>query len=741
MKKILFSLLAALCLWPAAGARAQVTKADYARIDTIFNRSARIYNPAVVAHWIGDTHEFWYANHERAGDFYYIVNAKTGGRRAAFPQDKLAAALSRATSQEVDPMSLALTEVEFEDAGNVEFNFADSGWRYNIKKNLLTQKELKKSEREQWFWRNHFERDTARVTSPDGLWDAYARDNNIYLRDRRSGEEIALTTDGTRKQYYGSRVKWSPDSRKLAGVKIREAEPRKMALIESSPAGQVQPIVHWRDYPKPGDELDVNMPVLFDIASMAQIPLDTEAYANQYELEITAWHPSGKAFTFEFNQRGHQRFVVAEVDAQTGAIHHIIDERPETFFTHHARYRHDLKNGKEVVWISERDGWRHIYLFDRQTGDVIRQVTRGEWVVRDVDHVDEEGRVIYFKASGFNKGEDPYNIHYCRINFDGSGFADMTPENANHTVRFSKDRKYFVDVYSRPDLPWVSQIKRTSDASTVREIQRCDISDIVAEGWTMPEVFHTKGRDGKTDIWGNILRPTNFDPTKSYPVIELIYAGPHDSHVNKNFAPVNRMTDKLVNLGFIVVNIDGMGTFNRSKAFHDVCWKNLKDAGFPDRILWIKAAAEKYPAMDISKVGIFGRSAGGQNAMGALLFHNDFYKVAVALCGCHDNRVDKIGWNEQWMGYPVDESYAASSNVENAHLLKGKLLLMNGELDDNVDPVSSLQAANALIKAGKNFDQIYMPGGTHSLNGDFEWRRIHDFFVKHLLDQEPPEWE
>ena len=394
-----------------------------------------------------------------------------------------------------------------------------------------------------------------------------------------------------------------------------------------------------------------------------------------------------------------------------------------------------------MLWISERDGWRHLYLIDGTSGQVKRQVTKGEWVLRQVDYVDETNRVVYFTASGFNKGEDPYNLHYCRINLDGTGFTDMTPENGNHRVTFSADRSYFTDVYSRPDLPPVSQLKRTSDASVVAGLQRCDVSALQAEGWQMPEVFCAKGRDGQTDIWGNIYRPMHFDASKSYPVVEFIYAGPHDSHVDKDFKPAHHLVSQLVELGFIVVSIDGMGTSNRSKAFHDVCWKNLKDAGFPDRIAWMKAAGAKYKYMDLNRVGIYGWSAGGQNAMAALLFHNDFYKVAVALCGCHDNRMDKIWWNEQWMGYPIDVSYSTSSNVDNAYRLKGKLLLINGELDDNVDPASTLQVVSALMKANKNFEQLYLPGKTHSLGGPFEMHKMHDFFVKNLLGQEPPEWE
>jgi dipeptidyl aminopeptidase/acylaminoacyl peptidase len=274
----------------------------------------------------------------------------------------------------------------------------------------------------------------------------------------------------------------------------------------------------------------------------------------------------------------------------------------------------------------------------------------------------------------------------------------------------------------------------------VIELEKADISELLKTGWKMTEVFQSKARDGKTDIWGIIVRPSNFDPSKKYPVIEYIYAGPHSSHVPKNFRPYIGSMHAVAELGFILVQIDGLGTSNRSKAFHDVCWKDLKDAGFPDRIIWMKEAAKKYPYMDITRVGIFGTSAGGQNSAGAVLFHPDFYKVAVSSCGCHDNRMDKIWWNEQWMGWPVGPEYAASSNTENAYRLKGKLLLINGEMDANVDPASTVQFVNALIKANKDFDYLFVPGMGHSSGGDYGERRRRDYFVKHLLGVDPPDW-
>ena len=708
----LCSLLCLLTMaFGAESAASQVTRADYERADTILKCSDRVYSPAIHPEWIDSSHYFWYKNHEKEGDFYYLVNAESGKKQRAADKKGLAAFFSK-------------------------------------KQKKLAESLLKEEEKRPDRWRRREEAPVP-VVSPDKKWEAYVKDNNLYLspvRDEKEKdkpkEEIALTMDGTANlRYDGWSIIWSPDSRKLATVKVRDVQERRIPLIESSPSSQKQPILQWRNYAKPGDVLPVYLPVLFDVEARKQMALNVTPYENQFYLNLTGWREDSRAFTFEFNQRGHQRYVIGEVSAADGSIRHLVDEQTKTFIYYYNNYRYDLDDGKELLWISERDGWRHLYLIDGTSGQVKQQVTKGEWVVRQVDYVDETNRVVYFTASGFNKGEDPYNLHYCRINLDGTGFTDMTPENGNHRVTFSADRSYFTDVYSRPDLPPVSQLKRTSDASVVAGLQRCDVSALQAESWQMPEVFCAKGRDGQTDIWGNIYRPMHFDASKSYPVVEFIYAGPHDSHVDKDFKPAHHLVSKLVELGFIVVSIDGMGTSNRSKAFHDVCWKNLKDAGFPDRIAWMKAAGAKYKYMDLNRVGIYGWSAGGQNAMAALLFHNDFYKVAVALCGCHDNQMDKIWWNEQWMGYPIDASYSTSSNVDNAYRLKGKLLLINGELDDNVDPASTLQVVSALMKANKNFEQLYLPGKTHSLGGPFEMHKMHDFFVKNLLGQEPPEWE
>ena len=491
---------------------------------------------------------------------------------------------------------------------------------------------------------------------------------------------------------------------------------------------------------KPGDELAQKLPILYDLEKDRLSVFDAALIPNQFYLSDLSWRDDSRAFTFEYNKRGHQVYGVMQMDANNGTSSFLIQEQNKTFIDYSGKkYREDLADGKEIVWASERDGWNHLYLYDGITGKVKNQITKGNWVVRKVVHVDAEKRTVIFEGSGVNAAEDPYLVHYYAIGLDGKGLKLLTEENANHQAFFNKDYSQFVDTYSRVDQPPIS-VLRDKNGRLIMELEKTNSSLLEAAGWRAPEVFKARGRDGATDIWGIIIRPTNFDPAKSYPVIEYIYAGPHSSFVPKSFYSNPSGMYELAELGFIVVQIDGMGTSNRSKAFHDVCWKNLKDAGFPDRIAWMQAASKQYKYMDIGRVGIYGTSAGGQSSTGALLFHPEFYKVGVSSCGCHDNRMDKIWWNEQWMGWPVGPEYAASSNIENAAKLEGNLLLIVGELDDNVDPSSTFQLVDALIKARKNHDFIMVPGMGHSSGGDYGERKRRDYFVKHLLGVDPPAW-
>jgi dipeptidyl aminopeptidase/acylaminoacyl peptidase len=538
-------------------------------------------------------------------------------------------------------------------------------------------------------------------------------------------------------------LEWAPDSQGLAAWRIRPGERKEVYLIETSPPGGGRAVLHRRPYALPGDKLTTWELSVFDIANRKQVKPEVDRFDHEWEPPRIRWRRDGRHFTYEKEDRGHQRFRIIEVDSRSGARRNLLDEKTETFlWTAHTenlniRYVNWLEKTDEMIYVSERDGWRHLYLVDTREGAIKNQITKGEYVVRGLDRIDEENRQIWFRASGRDPGQNPYFIHYYRVNFDGTGLLPLTEANGNHSAQFSPDQKYLIDTYSRVEMPPVHELRRASDGTLVCQFEQADISELKARGWQAPEVFAAKGRDGKTDIWGILCRPRNLDPNKKYPVLEDIYAGPQSSYVPKSFTGSSRFS-ALTDLGFIVVQIDGMGTADRSKAFHDVCWKNLKDAGFPDRILWHKAAAAKYPYYDLSRVGIYGTSAGGQSAAGALLFHPEFYKAAVANSGCHDNRMDKASWNEQWMGYPVGPQYGESSNIENAAKLQGHLMLVVGEMDDNVPPESTYRFVDALIRAGKDFDLLAVPNGGHGAGGAYGQRRLQDFFLRHLQAIEPP---
>lgn len=724
---------------------AQGTLSDYERARSLRTKFQSLtINLPERTNWIERTNHFWYRRSVKGGHEFVWVDADNLTRRPAFDHGKLAASLSAAAGEKYNALELPNTTLTFVDNEQaIEFTANESRWKCD----LTDYKCTKLGPANRGF--NTAPQLRPPVTrppdqpkaSPDAMWEAFVKNHNLYVRSKDKKEEFALSFDGSEDNYYTvSSVAWSPDSKRLAAYRVRPGYHRKIQYVESSPLEQLQPRYWTIEYAKPGDTVDIEQPVLFLIETKQQIVIDSTLFPNPYDMSNLVWRKDNRAFTFEYNQRGHQVFRVIEVDAASGKARAIIDEMSRTFFCYSGKkYRYDVNDGKETVWMSERAGWNHLYLFDTETGGLKNQITKGQWVVRGVEKVDEEKRQIWFRASGMYPDKDPYFNYYYRINFDGTGLTPLTEGDANHVVTFSRDMKFYVDTWSRVDLPTVSLLRSVADGKILMELERTDIQDLFKAGWRAPEVFKSPGRDGKTDIWGVIIRPTNFDPKKKYPVIESIYAGPQDSFVPKSFSPYYAMQAQ-AELGFIVVQIDGMGTSNRSKAFHDVAWKNLTDAGFPDRILWHKAVAAKYPYYDISRVGVYGHSAGGQNALGALLFHPEFYKACVSSCGCHDNRMDKIWWNEQWMGWPLGTEYAASSNVDNAYRLKGNLLLSVGEMDPNVDPASTMQVVGALIKANKTFDLIVLPGQGHSQGGEYGERKRFDFFVHHLLGVEPPDW-
>jgi dipeptidyl aminopeptidase/acylaminoacyl peptidase len=560
--------------------------------------------------------------------------------------------------------------------------------------------------------------------SPDGRWAAMVRDFNVVVRDTESGETFALSTDGTADDPYQGDMRWSPDSSRLVVLQVRPAQEHTVTIVESSPSDQVQPKVKTINYLKPGDQIAHPRPRLFDVIARKQVPIADSLFPEPWSIERVRWDENSKRFTFLYNQRGHQVLRLIAIDATTGAATALIDERSKTFIDYAGKmFLHRLDGSGDLIWMSERSGWNHLYRIDGKTGAVKNPISKGDWAVRRVERVDETKGQVWFWAGGVRAGQDPYQLHLCRAALDGSAFTVLTEGDGTHSATFSPEGRFFLDTWSRVDHPPVTELRRAEDGALVARLEEADASALLATGWRPAERFVAKGRDNATDIHGIIITPSNFDPKHAYPVIESIYAGPQGSHVPKSWG-LGLGERALAELGFVVVLIDGMGTNWRSKAFHDVCWKNLGDAARP----W----------MDLKRVGIFGGSAGGQNAVGALLRHGDFYKAAAADCGCHDNRMDKIWWNELWMGWPVDDSYEKSSNVALAHRLTGHLLLIVGELDTNVDPASTMQVVNALIKADKDFDLLVVPGAGHGAGGSpYGRRRQHDFFVRNLLGVEP----
>lgn len=738
---LLFALgsMSCISLW------AQGTVEDYNRAYALrekYNAKHVLY-AGVVPHWVDQTSAFWYVRQTEKGKEYVKVDAASKKRTALFDQQKMASALTEKAGREINAYNLPLQNCRLNiSLDTLRFQLDGKFWAYSIKNNrLLDEGAIPSRGKERHWMEVDDEKEGSPVTSPDGKWTAFIKNDNVYVREVATGKEKQLSQDGTLSNYYSSYIQWSPDSKSVVSCRIRPVEKRYVYYVESSPADQAQPKLHKQEYAKPGDELRFKVPCIFEVESGRRLIPSTELFSHQYELSGPMWNADSKAITFEYNERGHKVYRVLEMSAVDGSVRTLIEEKEEKYVNYPRIYRNYLSDGKRIIWSSERDNYNHLYLYDRATGKPLNQITKGEWYVRGVQHVDEANEVIYFSANGMKKGEDPYLIHYYKINFDGSNLVELTPEEGMHQCWYSSDYKYLVDVYSKVDQAPIAVLRDAKNGKIRMQLDKADISALLANGWKAPEVFSAKGRDGKTDMWGVIYRPSNFDPSKKYPVIEYIYSGPGDQYVPKTFSSYNWWMTSLAELGFIVVQVDGMTTSFRSKEFEEVCYKNLKDAGLPDHIAWIKAAAQKYPYMDIDRVGIFGCSAGGQESTGAVLFHPEFYKAAYSACGCHDNRMDKIWWNELWMGYPVDESYSACSNVDNAHLLSRPLMLVVGELDDNVDPASTMQVANALIKANKDFELVVIPGAHHTMREDFGEHKRYDFFVRHLMGVTPPSWD
>ncbi|MDZ4685929.1 MAG: prolyl oligopeptidase family serine peptidase [Planctomycetaceae bacterium] len=719
---------------------AQGRKADYERMQRLSLEAPRsVFKTGVRANWDAAENRFWYRNDLAEGRREFVVVEAIAGRRSLLDHEQIATVLSRESGTEVAAERLPIERLEWTADGELQFAWQHRLWTMTAAGGDLRSvpepppapalpEPLERERR----GRNRG------LTSPDGRWSVSVRDGQLVLRNRVSEHERVLTSETPSQRFYEPRGHWSPDSQFFIAWRTEPGERRQVQFVESSPKDQLQPKLHTFEYAKPGDRLPITKPVLIEPALGTITPVPDTQFFNPWDITDEAWSADSRKFSFVYNQRGHQVLSVVEYDPIANSVRTVIEETSATFIDYaNKKYFQRLPATNEAIWMSERDGWNHLYLYDWSNGKVKNQITVGKWVVRGVERVDDAKRQIWFRSGGINSLEDPYHMMLCRVKFDGSGLTRLTPGDGTHRWEFSPDQQFLIDTWSQVDTPPVTVLRDASDGRQLCELEHADVSALQSLGWKAPERFFEFGRDGQTRIYGNIYRPSNFDPTKKYPVIEQIYAGPHSAYVPKEFRPWHGAQD-IAELGFITVQIDGMGTSHRSKAFHDVAARNLGDAGFPDRISWLKAAAAEHPELDLTRVGIYGGSAGGQNALRGLLMHGDFYKAGVADCGCHDNRMDKVWWNELWMGWPVGPHYAEQSNVTQAHRLTGKLLLIVGEVDRNVDPASTMQVVDALVRANKDFDLLVMPGVGHgSAETPYGKRRRQDFFVRHLLGVEP----
>jgi dipeptidyl aminopeptidase/acylaminoacyl peptidase len=696
---------------------------DYAAAERFlpWNAEKLVYRMLVEPNWLDDGERFWYSVQTRGGTEHVLVEPRTGVRRGASEEE-------RAAKPSSEPGS---------------------------------------------------------ALSPDGGRCAFAREGNLYVRDVQSGEEFALTTDGANNRPYATPLPspldsagitsrdpsprtpalWSPDSRRLLSFRIDAAGAGEYHLVQSTPLnGSCRPLLHSYAYPLPGDEV---VPLaelfVFDVAERTsrrvQIePVPVLYYGGPLRDGWTWWDAAGEHVYMLLRSRGCQSLSLIEISASSGEARTLVEESSDTGIDPHLTSAgkpnvRTLERASGVLWFSQRDGWGHLYLYDATTGDLQRQLTSGNWAVADVLHVDEVGRWVYFTAIGTPAASDPYFELLYRVSLDGGPPQLLTAEDATHRVAFSPSGDFFVDSNSRVDQPPITLLRTAANGDVVLELERADIQDLLATGWTYPERFRVKARDGVTDIYGVLIRPSGFDRQHTLPVLDDIYAGPQTNRAPASFAGYTSPSHQhpshaargfwhaqaLAELGFAVVMVDGLGMPFRSKWFRDWSFRQVGDGGMEDHVVALRQLALQHPDLDLERVGIFGHSAGGYASAHAMLRFPEFFKVAVSTAGNHDHRLDKATWIERYMGLPVSDYYHEQANSTLAHQLRGKLLLMHGEMDENVHVASTLQLVDALIKADKDFDLLILPNRPHGCTDDpYFIRRRWDYFVRHLQGKEPP---
>jgi len=748
------ALIAAMTLPGAAQSRATVTAADYARAEQFlgYNTTPLVANGPVQANWLADD-RFWYRNVTAAGSEFILVDAARAAKAPAFDHAAVAATLTTALGKPVPATRLPFTQITLAaDARSFSFDSENKRWTCDVRGAACTSADRPA-------------RIPNSITSPDGKLAAFIKDYDLWVRDLATGTDKQLTTDGSKDYGYATDnagwirsdspvLVWSPDSTKIATFQQDQRKAGDMYLVNTV-AGH--PTLSAWKYPLPGDEFVTMIErVVIDVAAakVTRLQMGQDQHRSTLcddvkcggEWVDVQWNPDSSQVSFVSTSRNHQQANLRVADVATGAIRDVLEEKGETFLESgngKVNWKY-LPGSNEAIWFSQRENWGHLYMHDLQTGKQKHPITSGDGNVTQLTRVDEANRMLYFQGVGRERGRDPYFRHFYRVSMDGKAVQLLTPEDADHAVSLSPSGKYFVDNYSKPDVASTS-VLRDAAGKVVLPLEKADISRLLATGWKPPMPITVKDRGGVGALYGLLYRPTNFDPTKKYPIINNIYPGPQTGSVgSRSFSAARGDTQAIAELGFIVVQIDGMGTPWRSKRFHAAYYGDMGDNTLPDQVAGMKELASRYPWIDIERAGIYGHSGGGFATAAAMFKYPDFFKVGVSQAGNHDNRLYEDDWAEKWQGLLQKNpdgttNYDSQANQNFAKNLKGRLLLAHGSMDANVPFYSTLLVVNELIKYNKDFDLIIFPNRGHGFgNEPYMVRRRWDYFVTHLLGAEPP---
>ena len=753
IKRLLAGLTVVLFFPANAQQRPVLTAADYERAQRFMGSNAEqlIDNGNLRPNWLpGD--RFWYRNLTATGSSFILVDPVKGTRSAPFDAQKLAAALTKETGKTYQATNLPFQSISLSSTSqSTGFQAGGKAWQYNPQSDQLTADTTAA--------RTDGGSGGNEVLSPDRKRVAYIKEDNLWVRNIRTGTRTQLTTDGIKDFGYATDnagwrssdrpvLAWSPDSRKIATFRQDQREVSDMYLVTTNVG---KPTLKQWKYPLPGDKVIPTIErviIEVDIPRVIRLQVQPDPHRATLSDDISSsgtfddvnWTPDGTRLAFVSTSRDHKQEKIRLADAQTGTVREVFEETVATQYESgwgaiNWRY---LAPTNEFIWLSERDNWGHLYLYDGATGKLKNQITKGEWVVTRLLKVDEKKRMLYFMTVG-RQAANPYFAQLCQIGFDGKQFAVLTPEPGNHQVSLSPSGAYFVDTYSAPDVPAVSVV-RSLDGKTM-PLERADISRLTATGWRAPTPIRVKAHDGQTDLYGLMYTPTNLDTAKKYPVVDYIYPGPQGGSVgNWSFSAARKDNQALAELGFVVVEIEGTSNPLRSKSFHDMSYGNMADNTLTDQITGIQQLARQYPYMDLERVGIWGHSGGGFATATAMFRFPDFFKVGIAESGNHDNRNYEDDWGERYNGLTSASDYEAQANQNWAKNLKGKLMLAHGMMDDNVPPSNTLLVVEALQKANKDYDLVLFPNSGHGFGSytTYMARRRWDYFVKHLLGAEPP---